>query len=137
MVPCASRLRSRRIMNRKALRILIAFALFLLVTLACEKNSLPDGRFIGTWIAADKSDTLYFIDDHTFQQLGYDRVLHSYAYSYTEDSIKIQYAGPNFVLVRPSTHHYMLTRSTLIIDLRNVNYGFAPILKEYVREYHE
>lgn len=121
-------------MNRKVFTIVTVTALFLLITGACEKNSLPDGRFIGTWIAADKSDTLYFIDDHTFQQPALDRVLHSYAYSYTEDSIKIQYAGPNFVLVRPSTHHYTLTNSTLIIDLRKVNYGFSPILKEYVRE---
>ena len=121
-------------MNRKVFTIVTVTALFLLMTGACEKNSLPDGRFIGTWIAADKSDTLYFIDDQTFQQTAYDRVLHSYAYSYTEDSIKIQYTGPNFVLVRPSTHHYTLTNSTLIIDLRKVNYGFAPILKEYVRK---
>ena len=121
-------------MNRKVFTIVTVTALFLLITGACEKNSLPDGRFIGTWIAADKSDTLYFIDDHTFQQPALDRVLHSYAYSYTEDSIKIQYAGPNFILVRPSTHHYTLTNSTLIIDLCKVNYGFAPILKEYVRK---
>lgn len=121
-------------MNRKVFTIVTINTLFLLITGACEKHSLPDGRFVGTWIAADKSDTLYFIDDHTFQQTAYDRVLHSYSYSYTEDSIKIQYAGPNFVLVRPSKHHYTLTRSALIIDLRKVNYGFAPILKEYVRE---
>lgn len=121
-------------MNRKVFTIVNVTALFLLMTGACEKNSLPDGRFIGTWIAADKSDTLYFIDDHTFQQPFYDRLLHTFEYSYTEDSITIQYAGPNMVLVRPSTHHYTLTRSTLIIDLRKVNYGFEPILKEYFRK---
>ncbi len=121
-------------MKSKFFSILTVSTLFLLITGACKKNSLPDGRFIGTWIAADKSDTLYFIDDQTFQQPALDRELHSYTYSYTEDSIKIQYAGPNLVLVRASTHHYTLTRSTLIIDLRKVNYGFAPILKEYVRK---
>lgn len=108
--------------------------LFLQVFISCNKDSLPDGRFIGTWIAEDKTDTLYFIDDQTFKQTAYDRVLHSYAYSYTEDSIKIQYAGPNFVLVRPSTHHYTLTNSTLIIDLQKVNYGFEPVKKEYTRK---
>jgi hypothetical protein len=121
-------------MNRKVFTIVTITALFLLMTGACEKNSLPDGRFIGTWIAADKSDTLYFIDDHTFQQPAFDRVLHSYAYSYTEDSIKIQYAGPNFVLVRPSMHHYTLTRSTLTIDFSKVNYGFEQVKREYIRK---
>jgi len=108
--------------------------LFFQVFISCNKDSLPDGRFIGTWIAEDKTDTLYFIDDQTFKQTAYDRVLHSYAYSYTEDSITIQYAGPNFVLVRPSTHHYTLNNSTLIIDLQKVNYGFEPVKKEYTRK---
>lgn len=120
-------------MNGKVFTIVTVTALFLLTTGACEKNSLPDGRFIGTWIAADKSDTLYFVDDQTFKSPRADGVLHTFVYSYTEDSIKIQYAGPNMVLVRPSTHHYRLSRSTLIIDLRKVNYGFEPIKKEYAR----
>jgi hypothetical protein len=107
--------------------------LLLQVFISCNKDSLPDGRFIGTWIAEDKTDTLYFIDDQTFKQTAYDRVLHSYAYSYTEDSITIQYAGPNFVLVRPSTHHYTLNKSTLIIDLYKVNYGFERTLKVFLK----
>lgn len=105
--------------------------LFLQVFISCNKDSILDGRFIGTWISEDKTDTLFFIDDHTFQQPAYDRVLHSYAYSYTEDSITIQYAGPNMILVRPSTHHYTLTNSTLILDLYKINYGFEPVKKEY------
>jgi len=107
--------------------------LFLQVFISCNKDSLPDGRLIGTWIAEDKTDTLYFIDDHTFKQTAYDRVLHNYAYSYTEDSITIQYAGPNMILVRPSTHHYTLTHSSLILDLYKINYGFEPVKKEYIK----
>lgn len=108
--------------------------LFLQVFISCNKDSLPDGRFIGIWIAEDKTDTLYFIDDQTFKQTAYDRVLHSYAYSYTEDSITIQYAGPNFVLVRPSTHHYSLSNSLLAIDFSKVNYGFERTLKVFLKK---
>jgi len=118
-------------MNKKILTFIV---IILLTVVACEKDSLPDGRFIGTWISEEKTDTLYFIDDQTFKQTAYDRVLHSYAYSYTEDSIKIQYAGPNFVLVRPSMHHYTLTRSTLTIDFSKVNYGFEQVKREYIRK---
>lgn len=107
--------------------------LFLQVFISCNKDSLPDGRFIGTWVSEDKTDTLFFIDDHTFKKPAYDRLLHTYVYSYTEDSITIQYAGPNFVLARPSTHHYTFTHSTLIIDLYKVNYGFEPVKKEYIK----
>ena len=109
-------------MNKKVLTFIV---IILLTIVACKKNSLPDGQFIGTWISDDKTDTLYFIDDQTFKQTAYDRVLHSYAYSYTEDSITIQYAGPNMILVRPSTHQYTLAHSTLILDLYKVNYGFS------------
>ncbi|MBW8325077.1 MAG: hypothetical protein K0M50_09975 [Prolixibacteraceae bacterium] len=81
--------------------------------MSCNKDTLPDGGFIGTWIAADKTDTLYFIDDQTFKSPRSDGVLHTFGYSYTEDSITIQYTRPNFVLVRPSTHRYTLSNSNL------------------------
>ena len=107
--------------------------LLLQVFISCNKESLPDGRFIGTWIAEDKTDTLYFIDDQTFKSPRAEGVLHTFVYSYTQDSITIQYAGPNFVLVRPSTHHYTLTHSNLIIDLDKINYGFESVKKEYIK----
>lgn len=117
-------------MNSKAFTFLIVTTLLLSMG-SCKKDSLPDGRFIGTWITEDKTDTLFFIDDHTFKKPAYDRVLHTFDYSYSEDSITIQYAGPNMILVRSSTHHYTLTHSTLIIDWYKVNYGFEPVKKEY------
>jgi len=107
--------------------------LFLQVFISCNKDSIPDGRFIGTWISEDKTDTMFIIDDYTFKKPFYDRLLHSFEYSYTEDSITIQYAGPNMILVRPSTHHYSLTRSTLTIDFSKVNYGFEQVKKEYLK----
>lgn len=107
--------------------------LFLQVFISCNKDSLPDGRFIGTWIAEDKSDTIYFIDDKTFKSPRYDGILHTFEYSYNDDSITIQYAGPNSVLVRPSTHHYTLIHNTLIIDFQKINYGFEPVKREYIK----
>ena len=104
----------------------LTIILFLQVFISCHKDSLPDGRFIGTWIAEDKTVTMYLIDDQTFKSPRADGVLHTFDYSYTEDSITIKYSGPNLVLVRPSTHHYTLSDSTLIIDLYKVNYGFEP-----------
>ena len=117
-------------MNSKALTFIMV-TVFLLSMGSCKKEALPDGRFIGTWISEAEPDTLYFSDDYTFKSPRADGVLHTFVYSYSEDSITIQYAGPNFVLVRPSTHHYTLSRSTLIIDLYKVNYGFEPVKKEY------
>jgi len=107
--------------------------LFLQVFMSCNKDSLPDGRFIGTWVSEEKNDTMFIIDDYTFKKPRPDGLLHTYVYSYTEDSITIQYSGPNLVLVRPSTHHYTLTHSTLIIDLYKVNYGFEPVEMEYLK----
>jgi len=105
-------------MNGKVLIFIMAVVL-LQVTESCKKDDIPDGRFIGTWISEDKVDTLFFIDDDTFKKPHYDWVLHSYAYSYTEDSITIQYAGPNKILLPPTTDHYTLTHSTLIIGSLN------------------
>lgn len=113
-------------------KILTTF-LFLQVFISCNKDSLPDGRFIGTWVSEEKTDTMIFIDDHTFKKPFYDRLLHTFEYNYTEDSITIQYTGPNFVLTRPSTHHYTLTHSTLIIDLYKVNSGLELVEMEYLK----
>lgn len=106
---------------------ILTVILFLQVFIACNKDSLPDGRFIGTWVSEEKTDTMIFIDDHTFKKPRPDGLLHTFMYSYSEDSITIQYAGPNFVLTRPSTHHYMLNNSTLIIDLYKSNNGLMPL----------
>ena len=76
---------------------------------------------------------MIFIDDHTFKKPFYDQLLHTFEYNYTEDSITIQYAGPNMILVRPSTHHYTLTHSTLIIDLYKVNSGLELVEMEYLK----
>lgn len=101
--------------------------LFSQVFISCNKDSLPDGRFVGTWVSEEKTDTMIFIDDNTFKKPRPDGLLHTYVYSYTEDSITIQYAGPNLILTRPSTHQYTLTNSTLIIDLYKSNNGLKPL----------
>lgn len=98
--------------------------LFLQVFIACTKDSLPDGRFIGTWVSEDNADTIIFINDNSFKSPRYDRVMHIFGYSYDNDSITIQYQGPNKILVQPSTHHYSLSNSLLTIDFSKVNYGF-------------
>lgn len=107
-------------MKLKILILVMVVALFQ-VSESCKKDAFPDGRFIGTWITEDKADTLYFIDDNSFKTPRGDGLLHTYTYRYDEDSITIQYAGPHLVLLPPSTHHYTLTRSTLILDSYTMN----------------
>lgn len=113
-------------MKSKVLIFLIA-ALLLKISESCKKDALPDGRFIGTWISEDKADTLYFINDNTFKTPRLDGVLHTYTYRYDEDSLTMQYSGPNYILLPPKTHHYTLTRSTLILDLYKLNDELEPI----------
>jgi len=113
-------------MNYKVLIFVLAVVL-LQVTESCKKDSLPDGRFIGTWVSEDKTDTLYFINDNTFKMPHYDRILHTYTYTYDKDSITIQYAGPNMILLPPSTHHYTLSHSTFTIDKYKLNDQSQPV----------
>ena len=121
----------------KTSRFYITGILFsiLVSIIACEKESnFPDGRFIGTWVSTDQIDTLIFLSDNDFVKPFYDGINHSFIYSYTNDSITIQYKGPNKILVQPTTHHFELKRKELLIDFTRSCYGFNQKEIEYNKE---
>lgn len=110
-------------MKRILKYLLIAISLWIVIS--CEKDSSPDGRFIGSWkTLTSDNDTIVFIDESNFTRKYLDGINHSFDYSYDKDSITIQYAGPNEILVPPSTHFYEFKKNELIIDFSNGCYGF-------------
>jgi hypothetical protein len=103
----------------------LLIAILISVMISCEKGFKPDGGFIGTWkILTPDSDILTFKNESLFTRKFYDGIDHSFKYSYDQDSITIQYSGPNKILIQPSTHHYELKNNELLIDFTNGCYGF-------------
>ncbi len=103
----------------------LSIVVFCIVVFSCDKDFDTDSRFIGSWkILTPDIDTLTFTDESSFFRKFYDGLDHSFVYSYARDSITIQYAGPNKILVRPTTHHYELKKDKLLIDFTNGCYGF-------------
>lgn len=99
--------------------------MFLIALFLCEKDFDIDGRFVGSWkILIPDNDTITFNNESSFSRKYYDGLDHSFKYSYDRDSITIQYAGPNKILVRPTTHYYEFKNNVLLIDFSNGCYGF-------------
>jgi len=92
---------------------------------SCDKDFTPDRRFIGSWkILTPDNDTIIFKEESNFTRKYFDGVTHTFDYSYDNDSITIQYTGPNMIGVPPTTHFYELKNYELIIDFSNGCYGF-------------
>jgi hypothetical protein len=79
-----------------------------------DKKIVPD-RFVGRWVTTDKIDTMYFITNDHFRL--HDNYFSLYAYSYTSDSITIDYAGPDKIYVKPVTYHYNFDGDTLTMNV--------------------
>ena len=97
--------------------------LVFIVIAGCEK--FDQNEILGTWISADKNDTLEFVDNRNFNKSSkYMRHEH-YDYHLYKDSIEIRYRGTLYILVYPTKHKYYLDNNTLTIDFRNkICYGF-------------
>lgn len=109
---------------KKILKYLL-IAVSLWIVISCEKDFTPDSRFIGSWkILTPDNDTIVFNNESNFTRKYYDGLNHTFDYSYDNDSITIQYNGPNMILVQPSTHFYELKNNELTIDFSNGCYGF-------------
>ena len=106
----------------------IAFFFLFLLIISCEKEDISDNIIIGTWVSTDKADTLKFLDNQTFK-----KSYHTFLYSRNFRKITVQYSGPNFIAVSPSTHHYTLTNSKLKIDFTNGCYGFKSEIITFIR----
>ena len=106
---------------KQSLKYLMLIILFSVLN-SCEKES--GDMIIGTWVSANKLDTMYVINNHIFNKSLHDGIMHTFEYSLDGDSIIIQYKGPNKILVLPSAHYYDLGDRRLIIDFSNHCYGF-------------
>lgn len=107
------------------MRKFLLLSLILYVAISCNETEIPDGRFIGKWISSERQDTINFETNSDLYR-GYYDGLHHFDYSYTNDSITIQYSGPNMILVYPTTHKYELHEKRLIINFESHCYGFSP-----------
>jgi hypothetical protein len=117
---------------KKSVKLLMVLILFN-VLCSCEKVSTDmhssvengsDESLIGTWVYGT-ADSLYITDNHTFNKSLNEGIRHTFTYSISNDSIIIQYKGPNKIWVRATAHYYHLDGRELIIDFSNGCYGFS------------
>jgi hypothetical protein len=102
---------------------------FLLLIISCEKEEYTGNRILGTWISTDKADTLKIFDEDSFKKSN-----HTFLYSRNIENITIQYSGPYYILVSPSTHHYTLGNYKLTIDFTNGCYGFDAEIITFIKQ---
>ena len=109
---------------KKILKCLLITVSFCIV-ISCENDSIPNSKFIGSWkILSPINDTIVFKNESIFTRKFPDGIDHSFIYSHDNESITIQYKGPNMIGVQPSTHVYELKNNELTIDFSNGCYGF-------------
>lgn len=107
---------------------------------SCQKKELLEseisnsGKLTGTWLCLENSDTLVFIDNHTFIKELEGSLAHTFEYKLGCDSIKIQYKGPNKIYVFPTTHYYILQNNKLSLDFSNGCYGFDKRELTFVKQ---
>jgi hypothetical protein len=112
----------------RIVKYLLAIFLFQFL-FSCEKDALQEDPIIGTWISDDKLDTISFINDHIIK-----RSYSTFEYTRNFTRITIQYSGPCYIMVQPSTHHYVLTHNSLTIDFSNGCYGFNDEVMTYFKQ---
>jgi hypothetical protein len=109
--------------------------LFIIIIMfaSCEKDVEVAASVVGKWkIIVPDSDTLVFSSD-SFTRKFYDGLSHSFKYSIKMDEITIQYNGPMYILIQPSTHKFELDNNQLVIDFTNGCYGFQSKKYNLVR----
>ena len=99
---------------------------------SCEKES--SDIIIGTWVSENKADTLYVVNDHEFKKSLQEGIKHTFGYSFSRDSIIIQYKGPNKILVIATAHYYDLHGRILLIDFSDFCYGFNPVKETFLKQ---
>lgn len=118
----------------KKILIYLILAVSFSVLISCENKFISNNQFIGSWrILTPDQDTIIFQNDSSFIRRYYDGANHWFAYSYDQDSITVQYQGPNMIYVRPSTHAYEIKNNELTIDFTNGCYGFDKRVYTLIR----
>ena len=115
--------------------ILIAVAFS--IVFGCDKASeiSTENKIIGTWISADKSEILEFVNTTSFYRSSTTMKYDHYDYKLLNDSIKIGYNGILNILVTPTLHSYKLSGEKLTIDFSNRQcYGFELEKIDYYKK---
>ena len=77
---------------------------------------------------------MYVVNDHTFNKSLHDGIEHTFEYRLSNDSIIIQYKGPDKIMVVPTAHFYRLVSKELVIDFTNFCFGFEPEKKTFLKQ---
>lgn len=116
----------------------LALYLTSIIVLNCSSKDGDDSGQVelGIWISLDTSDTLDFRTSNNFYRSNGNMQNDSYDYKLLPmDTIRIGYAGKQFVLVEPTNHKYSLDNNELTIDFTNEScYGFEQEVITYRKE---
>ena len=98
-------------------------------------RGIEPNNFIGYWVNIELNDTLIFLTNIKLERPhGYYNDW--YEYSYTTDSITIQYSGPDELLLPPIKYGYDFTGDTLIINFHQTYYPkITTGIKSYLKRY--
>ncbi len=100
----------------------------------CEKKPVSGEDLNGKWIATEKADTIYFMDDSNFYHSSENMRYDHYDYSISGDSILIGYSGKMMIMVIETNHYIELNGDNLTIDLSNRQcFGFPKEEMHYRR----
>lgn len=116
---------------KRSLKYVFILILFNVLN-SCEQES--SNSIIGTWVSDNKADTVYIVNNHTFNKSHHDGIMHTYEYSLKPDSITIQYKGPDKIWVMAAAHYYQLDNRELMIDFSNQCYGFDAEKKTFIKQ---
>ena len=114
----------------------ISIVLFIIIIIGCEleTSNVNQEMIIGTWISADKKDTLDFVNNESFYKSNEVMRYDHYDYELLSDSIKVRYSGKLYILVSPTVHSFNLSENKLTIDFSNEQcYGFNQEKVDYFR----
>lgn len=108
--------------------------LALIISCDSEIDFHSEDKLVGIWISVISADTLFIIDQDTFQKRSEDGLLHTYDFSLKTDSIEIQYIGPREINIQASIHYFYQDNNTIVIDFTNGCYGFDRRYEVYFKD---
>lgn len=121
--------------NKSILGMLLLLLVIFLTNCSKDEIDTKQKELLGTWIAADKSDTLEFTSENDFLKSNGYMVSDHYDYALFKDSIEIGYRGIMYVLIYPTMHKYSIDNGSLSIDFSNKQcYGFPLQEMTYIKE---
>ena len=95
-----------------------------------QRTIIPN-KFIGFWVTNDNLDTMVISTNNSFER-PHNYYYDLYSYSYSSDSFRIQYKGPDKIGVLPISNRYIFWGDTLMI---NYSSNYHPSIKKGLKKY--